>query len=735
MLQNVFDGAVFIKAQKEPSSFSLYDPIPLFRREFVIEEKIERAEIVVQSPGFACYYINGLSITEDIFISPLSNYNKLLWYNTYDVTGLLREGKNVIGVMAGNGFFNESFKTVWHYQNSLWRDAPQFLLSLKVNGKTVLNSDGSWKASREHSPIIYSHLRSGEYYDARKADDRWLFVGYNDADWHGVYCRPIPEGAALRPISCQPVREAERIRPVVVQKTAEGYLVDFGVTISGYMEITLQEPRGSEILFRYTEDLDEYLRPKYNKMDEPYFYPESPFHLNKLIASGGVDTFKPRFCYHGFRYVLIEGLSKAPDPALICAYFTHQDVARTAAFQSGNPILNFIYNAGIRSTYSNLFWCLTDCPTREKFGWTNDAAATAEQILINFDIKPLFEKWFEDVKLDMRENGEMPGIIPSNGWGDNWGPVCDNLLFELPYRTYVYTGDSSMLTRAIPYFERYVEFLWKKKQEDHVFILGDWLGCGSSKLTPREFVRDFYLIRFLRVTLLAHRLAGSGASFLEERLQALTDEFLSRYLDENGAATVTSQTALAIMLENGLYKKREVIAKQLTEAVVRDEFKLTSGMVGIQYLYDALTTCGHPEYAYKIITEGEPGYKTWYEAGATTLWETWDGKDKGSHNHHMFSNVLGWFFKSLLGIAPREEAPGFAEVELKPVFIKELGFVRGFEDTVRGRIEAEWSYVEGAFVYKVVVPEGIKATFRGQTLSAGVNEFVCDPITMKCQAR
>ena len=322
----------------------------------------------------------------------------------------------------------------------------------------------------------------------------------------------------------------------------------------------------------------------------------------------------------------------------------------------------------------------------------------------------------------MRESGEMPGIIPSNGWGDNWGPVCDNLLFELPYRTYIYTGDGGMLVDAIPYFDRYIAFLWQKKQEGHSFILGDWLGCGNSKLTPKEFVRDFYLIRFLRITALAYRLKGADATAVEERLNALTEEFLGRYLDADGAAVVTSQTALAMLLQNGLYRDKAIIAAQLAEAVVRDEFKLTSGMVGIQYLYDALSACGHPEYAYKIIAESEPGYKTWYKAGATTLWETWTG-EKSSHNHHMFSNVLGWFFKSLLGVTPVEASPGFTAVELTPAFIKEIGFVKGHEDTVRGRIEAEWFYKNGAFTYTVVIPEGIAATFRGQALSAGKHQF------------
>lgn len=742
-MNNIFENAKFIKAEKHNSEFSLYDPLPLFRREFEISEKVENAIISVISPGFASFTINGKPITEDLFISAISNYGKLMWCHEYDVTELLYCGKNAIGVIAGNGFFNESFKTEWDYQNYPWRDSPQFLLSLKVNGKVVVESDENWVASREKSPIIYSHLRSGEYYDARKKGDDWQYVGYNDGDWHKVICSDINSGIEIKKICCQPIREAECIKPVSIVKNASGYIVDFGKNMSGYIEITVQEKRGTEILFWYSEEKTENNEPKYNYLfygspetdeDIKYrneykivkgqrFYPKSPFHLNKLIASGETDVFKPKFCYHGFRYVTIEGLTKPPEINSIKAYFVHQNVERTADFKSGNEVLNYIYNAGIRSVYSNLFWSLTDCPTREKLGWTNDAAATCEQILINFDIKPLFEKWFTDLKKEMCDDGSLPAVIPSTGWGDNWGPVCDNLLFELPYRTYLYTGDAKILTDAIPYFNRYVDFLWNKKQENHEFILGDWTGSGNSELTPKEFVRDFYLIKALRITVFALKLNCSDCKNFQEKLIKTEKEFIETYIDSNGYSKPTSQTALSMLLAFGLYKDKSKIVKQLLETVEKDKFKLTSGMVGIQYLYDALSECGHPEYAYEIITKSEPGYKTWYESGATTLWECLDGKEKGSHNHHMFSNVIAWFFKSILGINLKFEKPAFAEIELKPCFIAEMKFAKGYIDTPKGRIEAEWRYENNEFMYKVTLPNEVVAIYNGNVLKAGINIF------------
>lgn len=592
--------------------------------------------------------------------------------------------------------------------------------------------------SKEFSPIIYSHLRSGEYYDARK-NTNWLKVGYNDNDWQSVDVEEIDKNVILKETTCEPIREIESISPVSITKNDRGYLIDFGKNTSGYVSLTLKEECGKEIIIRYSEEIDTNLHPKYSyvfydeslpdsemgkyNMLKSRFYPDSPFQLNKIIASGNVDTVKPKFCYHGFRYVEIEGLSVEPKKEDVTAYFISQNVKRTANFTSGNDILNFIYTAGIRSTKSNSFWALTDCPTREKLGWTNDDASTAEQILINFDIKRLFEKWYTDLKIDMRDDGSLPGIIPSNGWGDDWGPVCDTLLFELPYRTYIYTGDKQMLIDAIPYFERYIEFLSKKVEENHEFILGDWLGYDSSPLTPKELVRDFYLIKALRVTITAYKLKGENNQKLLEKLSKIEKDFINTYNDNNGYSTVDSQTALAIMICFNLVKDIEKVKAQLIKRVELDGFNLTSGMVGVQYLYNALSIAGKPNYAFKMITESEPGYKTWYKAGATTLWECWNGIEKGSHNHHMFSGVIAWFFKSLLGINLKEEKPNYQEIDLIPCFIKEVGKVNGYIETPYGKLEASWNYDGNGFNYNVTIPNGITAFYNKEKLVNGNYSF------------
>ena len=371
-----------------------------------------------------------------------------------------------------------------------------------------------------------------------------------------------------------------------------------------------------------------------------------------------------------------------------------------------------------------MFWCLTDCPTREKFGWTNDAAASLERMLIDFDIVPLLKKWFEDTKVSQREDGAIPGIIPTYGWGFNWGPVCDIFLYELPYRVYVYTKDASMLVEGIPFFKNYISFLEKARAEEYQFILGDWKGKGKGLLVPKEFIWDFYLMKAYYVTATALRLAGEDASEVEAKRAVAKEAFMLKYLDADGRCTVAEQCSVSMMIMGGYYNDLAPLAAQLVEVMERDNMELSCGMVGVQYLYEALALIGKADLAYKMITESDPGYKTWYDAGATTLWEIFAGQDRDSHNHHMFSNIISWFYKALLGIVPMEKYPAFERIELKPCFIKELGYVKGSEETVKGLIAAEWKYENGEFVYKVNLPEGIEAFFNGTKLDIGENTFV-----------
>lgn len=267
------------------------------------------------------------------------------------------------------------------------------------------------------------------------------------------------------------------------------YLIDFGVNISGYVSAFFNETEGTEITISHAEEVYPDGRLKLNGLN--VLYPTVDFQVDKYICGRKNFVWSPKFTYHGFRYVMVEGLTKAPTKESIKAVFVHQDVKTISEFECSNQLLNKIYEAGIRATYSNMFYSLTDCPTREKFGWTNDAQASAEQTLINFDCKLFYEKWIEDFKSCMSEEGALPAIVPTHGYGYYHGPVADGAFFEIPYQVYMYTGDGSMLKSCLPYFKKYYSFFLSKNNGDNLWLC-DWDGFSNHNIN-KDFIKYFYI--------------------------------------------------------------------------------------------------------------------------------------------------------------------------------------------------------------------------------------------------
>ncbi|MBO4262944.1 MAG: family 78 glycoside hydrolase catalytic domain [Clostridia bacterium] len=713
---NVFGEAAYIKESELINrEYSLCDPAPLFRKEFDIAGNFQNACVYVQGLGIAEYYLNGKRITDDLFISPVSDYRKILWYNVYDVAPLLKNGRNTLGVMLGNGFYNESFKTDWGHYKAEWRDKPKFILRLVVDGKTAVVSDDSWKCTTEKSYIIYNQLRTGEYFDARKYFNEWTENGYDDSEWKEVIIdKNVPKGE-FKECVCRPIREVEELSPVNIFRNKNGCVLDFGKNISGYAEVKIKQDAGDEISLQYCEEVDDKNEPKHNLFD---WYPKVDFQRDKLICSGNTDVYKPHFTYHGFRYLEITGLKSEPLSDDYKAIFVHQQIDRKADFRCSDELLNKIYDGGIISTYSNMFYGMTDCLTREKLYWTNDAQASCEQILLNFDSAAFLEKWFEDIKATFDEEKGMTGIAPSPDWCYQSGPVCDCILYEIPYRIYQYTGNSDIMVKSLPCFYAYADFLNRKIEEKYDFWLADWMGNGSFLSVPKEFIFEFYRIKAYRTIVLAEGLAKNIKS--KDLLTRYEDEFKAKY-NKDGYAVYPSQSALAIQICNGLYTDFDKVREQLTAAVEADGDQMRCGMVGIQYLFDALTICGRADLAVKIITTNEPGYKTWFDSGATSLWELWDGKDIGSHNHHMYSCVIGWFIKSLLGY---NVSDGGIKTELAPVFPDALDFCEGNIMTDKGKLELKWKREEnGNVIYLVDVPSGLTVCYKGKKLHVGKNSF------------
>ena len=719
----IFDNAVFIKPDIKFNREMTYENnAPMFRKKFYTGNTKD-AKLFVCGLGYAYYYINGKKVTDDLFTAPVSNYLKTLWYNVYDVSELLCEGENTIAVICGNGWYNESLGTSWNFDKVQWRDNPKFILKLDVGGETALVSDASWKCNPD-SAIYFNELRLGEYFDANLYDENWTMPSFDDSSWKNALRDTTPPVGKFRECRCEPIRECRVYDAVNCTKLGEKrYIFDFGQNMSGYVRLTASDKCGKTLNILYGERVDENGEIDFSGMDS--YFTDKGFQTDKFICSSKEVTWSPLFTYHGFRYIEIDGITDI-NHISVQAVFVHQDIERRTSFECSDEFLTRMYNAGVMSSYSNMFYMLTDCPTREKLGWTNDAQSSAEQMLINFKTEKLFAKWLQDIRDAMLSDGALPGIIPSSGWGYHWGngPVSDGILFELPYRIYLHTGDSSHLIENLPYFDRYLRHLDDNKNEDGLvsFGLDDWAAPKLMHFVETEFVNAVLEYSFIKIAHLAARLAGcDNADRYSEKAGKQKNLIINRYIDANGRCTIHEQCSVAMLIYYDITDNIEPLKQQLAETLEVTGFHLKCGMVGLRRLLLALNKCGLAEYAYKLLTvDGYPGYKVWFDGDATTLWEKWDVNiNSDSKNHHMYSDFMSWLIKTVAGISLNEEKCGELEFVLKPIHIEAITSAKLCYNTVCGTIELDWIRENGKTTLRVNKEAGVKLVYNGKMLADG----------------
>ncbi len=720
-----FKNAVFIKPDVK------FDPkctayAPMLRRRFFVDRIPKRAVLSVAGLGYGCCYLNGSAVTEDKFIAPFGDYRRTVWYTSYDVTHLLSEGENILAAILGNGWYNEAIGSAWDFDRAAWRDLPKLLLSIEGEaGEVLLASDGAWLCSTD-GPVTFNQLREGEHFDARRYLADWTALSFDDSDWRNVREDDTPPTGTLRACTCEPIREIRELSAATIRKIgARRFIYDFGENIAGYARLCIAGESGQRVILRFAEQVHaKDGTPRYNDMDNAHYYTNEEFARDVFVCSGKPFEWKPLFTYHGFRYIEVRGIEDADATKnLLTAIEVHQDVKARSGFSCSNALLTRLFSLGQRSTLSNMFYMPTDCPTREKLGWMNDAQSSADQFLTDFETERVLEKWWQDILDAMDGRGMLPGIVPTAGWGYHWGngPVSEGTLFEIPYRIYLHTGDDTLLKRGLPYFRRNLAYYDSVKNADGDILYGldDWAApCAEEEKVGCAFINRVLYIKCLGITLLAAQRAGEDTAALSAAYEREVALAKARYLTADGRCTVDKQTAVAMMIYFGLYDDIAPLGAQLARLVEEKDFHHDCGMVGLRYLYLALNRASLQEYAYKILcAKGFPSYSDWVEDGATALYEYWDSTT--SKNHHMYSDFMSWLVKTVLGIAPHPHAPGFEKVAVTPFFFKDLTFAEGHCDTVRGRISVRWERKDGGVLVTAYAAEGIDASLFGEKMPAG----------------
>jgi len=701
-------------------------PAPYFRKNFNLQKTVKSARAYIAVGGLYELYLNGNKVGDHRLDPMFTRYDRRILYLTYDVTKNLLSGKNAIGVILGNGWFNhQSITKGWYFDRAPWRARPKFCLNLRItyddNTAEIISSGQDWKTSL--SPIVFNSIYTAEHYDARLEQTGWNMPDFNDSKWKNVICTNAPSQNIVAQ-TLQPIRNVEEISlKEMHQFDEQTYLYNFGRNISGVCRIQVAGTAGTTIRIKHAERLDKNGRADLSNIDV-YHRPidnTDPFQTDIFILSGnGEETFMPRFNYKGFQYV--EVTSDKPiqlTKESLKAYFMHNDVQAIGSIHSSNPTINKIWEATNASYLSNLFGYPTDCPQREKNGWTGDAHINIETGLYNFNAINIYEKWMADHQDEQQSNGVLPAIIPTGGWGYHWanGPDWTSTIAIIPWNIYLFFGDTRLLESCFPNIKKYVDHLDEISPNGLCnWGLGDWVPVKSK--TPMEYTSSVYF--YVDATILSKAAKILGKQKESEKYVALAEKIRNainaKYLNsETGIYGSGFQTELSVALKWGLVPENliEKVSRNLADRVEADNCHIDVGLLGTKAILNALSENGYADMAYKVASqETYPSWGWWIVNGATTLLENWkvDATRDISMNHIMFGEISAWFYKGLGGIFPDEEQPGFKNIILKPNFVTGLAQFEAKLDGPYGTIISSWNKSEGKVLYNVTIPANSTAT-------------------------
>lgn len=463
----------FIHAEATYSTIEKQVPAPYFRRIFRVEDEVKEAKIQICGLGFYELHVNGFNITKGHLAPYRSNHDDYLYYDEYDITQYIIEGQNVIAVLLGNGMQNAWGGRVWDFDKASWRSAPlvSFAVQLesKTGEKTIFYSDEQTRTSP--SPIIFDDLHWGEGYDARQEIIGWNTVEYDDKHWSTAKKTEAPKGK-LRLANVEPIKVQRLIEPVSWFECEQigGYIYDFGVNTSGICRLTIEgSKRGQEIkLLHFETKVDE--KPFLDGIGFKFLHIDDPFQQDVYICKGEAqETYVPHFTFHGFRYVYVTGITPEQATESLLTYMEmSSNLEAAGTFSCSDKMANQIQEATVRSDISNFYYFPMDCPQREKNGWTADAALSAEQMLLNLHAEKSLREWMMNVYKAIDEEGRLPGIIPTTGWGYTWGngPAWDNVLVYIPYYVYKYTGEKGILEECAEPLMKYLTYLSTTGEEN-----------------------------------------------------------------------------------------------------------------------------------------------------------------------------------------------------------------------------------------------------------------------------
>ncbi|MCH5599533.1 alpha-L-rhamnosidase [Niabella ginsengisoli] len=673
-------------------------------------------------------YLNGKRIGDAWLTPGWTSYNKRLQYQAYDVTGIMQNGKNILGAELGNGWYRSVLG--WQNNGNIYGKILGLLIQVHVDyadgTSDIIVTDDSWKS--ETGAIAYSQIYNGETIDARKEKGNWKLSSYDDAGWANVQVKDYPLSNIVATVN-EAVKKHETFKPVKIFKTPAGeQVIDFGQNLVGWVQIKITGKAGDSVTLSHAEVLDK----------KGNFYTENlraaKAQNSYILKGGGQEVFHPHFTWQGFRYVKVDGYPGTLNADNFEAVALYSAMPETGTFTTSNKLINQLQHNIEWGQKGNFLDVPTDCPQRdERLGWTGDAQAFFRTASFNMNVNSFFAKWMRDVEADQID-GLVPHVIPNvlgkDGNSAGWADVAT----IIPWGMYVAYGDKRVLQTQYSSMKAFVESVRRSTKDDlwntggH---FGDWLfyrpfddNDGRSAVTDKYLIAQCFYANSVQLMINAAKVLKLDADVAAytELLQKIKAAFNKEYVTPSGRLISSTQTAYVLTLQFDMLPEalRKQAAERLAENVKSYGNHLTTGFLGTPYLCHVLTRYSYNDIAYKLLLQ--ESYPSWLypvKMGATTIWERWDGMKPdstfqtpgmNSFNHYAYGAIGDWMYRKMVGIDTYEDGPGYKHILIKPHPGGGFAHAKASLKTYYGTLSNSWNMDSTRFEMQSEVPANTKAT-------------------------
>ncbi|KGH48734.1 alpha-L-rhamnosidase [Modestobacter caceresii] len=706
------------------------EPAALLRREFVLDRPVTRARLYATAQGVYEAELNGSVVGDHVLAPGWTSYHHRLRYQTHDVTALLTEGANALGVHLAQGWFAGPLGFTG--KRAFYCDRTGAFVQLEVEhpdgSRTVVTTDGSWRSAP--SPLTRAGLYAGETFDARRELPGWSQPAFDDSAWTPVETGDLDVATLVAPTG-PPVRRTQTLPVQEISTSPSGRtLVDFGQNLVGRLRLSLPDaPAGTEVTVRHAEVLEH---------GELGTRPLRGADATDVVVLDGEGprTWEPRFTFHGFRYAEVSGWPGELTPSDLEAVVVHTDLRRTGTFACSDPDVERLHENVVWGMRGNFLDVPTDCPQRdERLGWTGDLQVFAPSASFLYDTTGMLRSWLADLAVEQQvdHDGIVPMYVPflpllpfpqqaEVGWGD--------AAVVVPWVLYERTGDAGLLADQWASMTAWIDVFAARAGADldfpeGGFSFGDWLDSAAppdnpaAARTPWQCVATAYLARSARTVAQAAEVLGRDGARFADLAERATDRFRAEYVSPNGRVAYPSQTAYALALEFDLLTpvQRAHAGRLLAEQVLKDGFHIASGFLGTPLVTDALTNAGELATAYELLLQREcPSWLYPVSMGATTIWERWDSMlpdgsinpgDMTSFNHYALGAVADWLHRTVAGLAPAE--PGYRRLRIAPRPGPGITSAAATHETPYGTAAVSWTLDGAELTVELTVPPNTTA--------------------------